>query len=120
MKLSTALKIYGYKIINGDDFLWKCWPNSHSIDIMKHDVFISITYDLDTQMIHHIVVEPGKDSNVFNWYYPSSLKSYRAEAKERNITLEEDDPTTYKSLGYEYKIVSSKEILDIVSLKLLS
>jgi len=121
MKLSTALKAYGYKITNGDEFRWGCWPNTQCINISNNDTNIVIYYNLNTTEIHEIIIDLAGVNNLFKWFNPPSLKSYKKEAISRTCNIEENDPLTRDIQGLDpTKYVTHTEILDLITLKLSS
>lgn len=95
MKLETLLKAFDYRITDGDEFLWKCYPNARSITLSSEHAEISAVHSYIDQTVYEVKVDvaPGvntdlaalEDVLVYRWMNPEWKEAHDAESVERGF-----------------------------------
>lgn len=113
MDLITVLEKCNFQVTFGTAYLWKCWPNSHIIDLCPMEgVSVSVIFNRDTKKVHQVITDLLDSGNGYRWIDPISHISLLAETIERSTN------SNYIYSEERGNYVSEEEILDFIVLKL--
>jgi hypothetical protein len=90
MKLETLLKTFDYRITDGCEFLWKCYPDARCMTLSSEYAEISAVYSYIDQTIYEVKVDvaPGAETDpalVYRWMNPEWKEAHDAESVKRGF-----------------------------------
>jgi hypothetical protein len=111
MLFADFLTAADYRISQGGEFQWNCYPNAQFLDITDIDgVNIgSCVFSTKTHRVYEVEVYISDDSAAYRWMDPEWAKDYNEEAKNRNV-----DPKKAYDNVYFTPVDTEDEILHIM------
>jgi len=89
MHLRAINDITQHHIVSGCEYLWSCYPDSHTLDYENEFASLSVVFNKKTQEIYeaNICVETGplKDARPYRWLNPEYKDAFFKECKKRGI-----------------------------------
>ena len=88
MKLETLLKTFEYRITDGAEYLWKCYPNARYLSLSSEHAEVSFLYSTVDQTVYEVKVDaaPGVDAVdvlVYRWMNPDWKEAHDSESVKR-------------------------------------
>jgi hypothetical protein len=81
------MSAFDYKISDGDEYLWKCYPHARFINFESDYAHVSVVHSTRDSVVYEVTVESKNDEYVpvYRWMNPVFMGAYAAESKERNL-----------------------------------
>ncbi len=111
MKLDQLLPLFEYKIVDGAEFLWKCWPNARFLNLENEHARVSIVHSIDT--IFEVEIYATQDNEFpYRWVNPEFKDVYYAEAVERKLNPNQAwDDVEYTLIENEDEFLSKSKLI---------
>jgi hypothetical protein len=87
MELNLLMSAFDYKVSDGDEYLWKCYPNARFINFESDYAYISVVHSTQDTVVYEVTVESKNDeyAPVYRWMNPDFIDAHEAESKERKL-----------------------------------
>lgn len=115
MNLKDVLEAANYRISEGSEYLWKCYPDARFLDFSSHsgEITVSVAFSTVDQTVYEVIAEIMRTdypSQMYRWINPDFVDAYLAECDERKI-----DPQVAFDDVYYVDIESDKNMLVMVN-----
>ena len=89
MELSLLMSAFDYKITDGSEYLWKCYPNARFINFESEYAYVSVVHCTTSSIVYEVTIDATK-SDIYNapphrWINPDFVDAHTAECIEKNI-----------------------------------
>jgi hypothetical protein len=89
MELSLLMNAFDYKITDGSEYLWKCYPNARFINFESEYSYVSVIHCTTSNVVYEVTVDATKsdeyDAPPHRWINPDFVEAHANEARERNL-----------------------------------
>lgn len=89
MELSLLMSAFDYKITDGSEYLWKCYPDARFINFESEYAYVSVVHCTTSNIVYEVTIDATK-SDIYNapphrWINPDFVDAHTTESIERNI-----------------------------------
>jgi hypothetical protein len=89
MELSILMDVFDYKITDGSEYLWKCYPDARFINFESDYAHVSVIHCTTSNVVYEVTIDATK-SDIYNvtphrWINPDFVDAHNAECIEKNI-----------------------------------
>lgn len=92
MKLETILNLGDFRITDGSEYLWKCYPSARFVTLASEYAEISVIHSTVSGTVYEVTVcvtldheDEGNPLPAYRWIHPEWKAAYEDEAHSRNI-----------------------------------
>ena len=86
MELHQVIDAFDYRIVDGSEYLWKCYPNARFINFESDAAYASVIHCTTSRVVYEVMIDSkNSDESVYRWINLNFLDAYLAECIERNV-----------------------------------
>ncbi len=87
MELNLLMSAFDYKVSDGAEYLWDCYPNARFINFESDYAHVSVVHSTQDTVVYEVTVDSknDKDAPVYRWMNPDFVAAHTAECIEKNI-----------------------------------
>ena len=87
MNIVQLMETFDFKVTNGSEYLWNCYPNARIVDFESEFAYASGVYSIIDQTVYEVETDSkdGDHESPFRWINPKFKDAYVKEAESRNI-----------------------------------
>jgi len=85
MELSLLMSAFDYKITDGSEYLWKCYPDARFLNFESEYAYVSVVHCTTANVVYEVTIENKNDASPHRWINPDFIDAHDAESNERNI-----------------------------------
>lgn len=86
MNLEKSNTLFKHQIVDGSEFLWRCYPTARYLDYENEYAHAGVIFDTTNGRIYEATVNPHDDENVaYRWLNPDTKDAHASESAQRGI-----------------------------------